>query len=74
MGTVHPVLSQGRQCVQGATKCAVKGAHLVAGDKLCRGDKMCCNMYVWSISSPIDAASEHNCTKLAFYAFVYVTP
>ena len=33
----------GRQCVQGATKCAVKGAHFVVGDKLCRGDKMCRN-------------------------------
>ena len=29
--------------MQGATKCAVKGAHVVAGDKLCRGDKMCRN-------------------------------
>ena len=29
--------------MQGATKCAVKGAHFVAGDKLCRGDKMCRN-------------------------------
>ena len=27
-----------------ATTCAVKGAHVVAGDKLCRGDKMCRNM------------------------------
>ena len=29
--------------MQGATKCAIKGAHFVADDKLCRGDKMCCN-------------------------------
>ena len=29
--------------MQGATKCAVKGAHFVVGDKLCRGDKMCRN-------------------------------
>ena len=41
--TATHIVALGWQCVQGATKCAVKGAHFVAGDKLCRGDKMCRN-------------------------------
>ena len=76
MRTVRPVLSQGRQnvpwmdahfvvlgwqCVQGATKCAVKGAHFVLGDKLCRGDKMCRNR-VASVQCAI-----HNYTNVLHY-------
>ena len=41
--TATHIVAFGWQCVQGATKCAVKGAHFVTCDKLCRGDKMWCN-------------------------------
>ena len=42
--TAAHFVALGRQCMQGATKCAVKAARFVADDKLCRGDKMCRNM------------------------------
>ena len=41
--TATHFVALGRQCMQGATKCAVKAARFVVDDKLCRGDKMCRN-------------------------------
>ena len=47
--------------MQGVTKCAVKGAHFVACDKLCRGDKMCRNKPAkdWLLLTLIPSTSRH---------------
>ena len=46
--------------MQGSTKCAIKGAHFVPGDKLCRGDKMCGNKSFKEHAAAVDYVDRYN--------------
>ena len=66
--------------MQGATKCAVKGAHVVAGDKLCRGDKMCRNKGCVNITElgtnqilPVEASSYVNMLTTEIFIWTHTS-